>query len=530
MSDKSDARGWRSEAADLLELRGLTAEARTVRQGAGDVDGLTGDDALRALRQGLPLLPRRLLEVGAVTPSEMLTLVRQAGVLTLPDLRAAIDSGRIASLLSSTKAERLRSVTTGLEFETRPVPIGRALDILEDLIAHLRTVAPSIDELLPAGDTRRVEPLISSLVLAGRASDPAAVLEAIKPAGDLKEVKHRSPRRAIVVFRDLEVDVRIAPPEEFGTLLFRATGSPAHVTAVERRRAAVTVAAREEDLYAHAGLAYIPPELRQAAGEIEVAANHELPALVAREHIRGDLHLHSTYSDGRDALEVMVATCAALGYEYIAITDHSERAGASRTVAVDQLARQRDEIARLRERYPRMAILHGIEVDIMPDGSLDFADSVLETLDIVLASLHDSAGHDGKRLTARALQAVRHPLVNVLTHPGNRMVGRRGPYPLDYAALYATAAETGTALEIDGAPAHLDLDGEQARDAVRAGVTVVIDSDCHRADRLERQMLLGVGTARRGWVQPRHVLNTRPIEDVRAFIAAKRRGKGPVSA
>jgi DNA polymerase (family 10) len=218
----------------------------------------------------------------------------------------------------------------------------------------------------------------------------------------------------------------------------------------------------------------------------------------------------------------MVQVSAALGYEYIAITDHSERAAAPKTVTIDGLARQRDEIERLRDRFPTLTILHGIEVDIMPDGSLDFADDVLETLDIVLASLHDRHGDDPARLTRRCLSAIAHPLVNIISHPANRLVGRDEGYELDFPAIYAAAAATGTALEIDGAPTHLDLDGGHARMAVAAGVTVAIDSDCHRARLLDRQMRFGVGTARRGWVAPRQVLNTRGIDEVRAFIAAKR--------
>ena len=186
-----------------------------------------------------------------------------------------------------------------------------------------------------------------------------------------------------------------------------------------------------------------------------------------REDIRGDLHMHTTYSDGRDSLAVMVQAAAALGYEYIAITDHSARAG---RLADGHRRRARAATGRNRPRsasaFPRMTILHGIEVDIMPDGRLDFDDEVLESLDIVLASLHDSAGHDGARLTRRCLAAIRHPLVNVITHPANRLVGRSPGYDLDFAAIYAAAAETGTALEIDGAPSHLDMDGERARAAI----------------------------------------------------------------
>jgi DNA polymerase (family 10) len=288
------------------------------------------------------------------------------------------------------------------------------------------------------------------------------------------------------------------------------------------KRRGPRLSASEVEVYANAGLAFLPPETRDSPDALDRASQQTVPRLVQREDIRGDLHMHTTYSDGRDPLRRMIEVAQALGYEYIAITDHSEHAGASRTLTLDQIGRQAEEIARLREETAGMTILHGLEVDILPDGTLDCPNAVLESLDIVLASLHDAAGHDGPTLTRRCLAAIRHPLVSVITHPANQLVGRRAGYDMDYAAIYAAAAETGTALEIDGAPSHLDLSGERAREAVEAGATVVIDSDCHRSGWLDRQMRLGVGTARRGWVEPTHVLNTRSADAVRAFIARKR--------
>jgi DNA polymerase (family 10) len=222
----------------------------------------------------------------------------------------------------------------------------------------------------------------------------------------------------------------------------------------------------------------------------------------------------------------MVRTAAGLGYEYIAITDHSQRAWSSRKLALEQIPLQRAEIETVRQQFPSIRILHGVEVDIMKDGTLDFDDETLAGFDIVLASLHDHGGHSTAQLTERYLAAMRNPYVNVLTHPLNRTPGISNGYTLDLERIFAAAVETGTAMEIDGAPGHLDMDGEIARQAVAAGVTVVVDSDCHYAEMLRRQMRFGVGTARRGWVEPRHVLNTRSAEEVLAFVARKRTARG----
>jgi DNA polymerase (family 10) len=240
--------------------------------------------------------------------------------------------------------------------------------------------------------------------------------------------------------------------------------------------------------------------------------------------------MHSTWSDGRDTIADMVSASKQIGYEYVAITDHSERAWSSRKLAAADIPRQREEIEQLRAQTRGIEILHGIEVDIMADGSLDFADDLLAGFDIVLASLHDHCGHDGERLTARYLRAIRHPLVNVITHPANRTPAQSEGYAVDFPRLFAAAAETGTAMEIDGAPGHLDMDGSVARQAVAAGVTLVVDSDCHRMDALGRQMRFGVGTARRGWIGPDSVLNTRDIAAVRAFVARKRARAGAAPA
>ena len=461
-----------------------------------------------------PFLLRRLRELRIVDDAHEQALGRE-GIVTLADLELAIAEQRPVAA-----APALRRAAESLAREVRPLLLGRAWDILDRFMSALAQCS-DIQAMEPSGAVRRAEPVVQHLVVVARVTDPARGTHCIGKLPLASEILHRTARRVIVLYEGHEIDVRVGTSDEYGSLLLATTGPAAHVAEIQKRRGP-RLSASETDAYTHAGLVYLPPEIRDAPDALERGRARSVPRLVEREDIRGDLHLHTSYSDGRDPLRHMVMAARALRYEYIAITDHSEHAAAARTLTLDDLARQADEIARLRTAVPDMTILHGLEVDIMPDGSLDCPDAVMASLDIVLASLHDSAGHDAKRLTRRCLKAIEHPLVSVITHPANQLVGRRPGYDMDYAAIYEAAAETGTALEIDGAPAHLDLSGERARDAVRAGATVVIDSDCHRSAALDRQMRMGVGTARRGWVEPRQVLNTRPLADVRAFIASKR--------
>jgi DNA polymerase (family 10) len=473
-------------------------------------------------------LIRSLLSTGALSPPEAALLVRQLNIVTLADLGPAVDDGRVARVLGNEAAARVTAYLASAEHPV--IPLGRALDLGDELIAQLAPIVagsgPPDVHLETAGDARRVDYVVAGVVLVVRASDTKRTIELIASSPAAADVLHRSARRLVFTYRQTEIDIRVPASDEYGSVLFSATGSRAHLAAMHGRRRARPLCAREEHVYAEAGLAWIPPELREGAGEVEAAAAGKLPALIERHHVRGDLHMHTTYSDGRDTLETMVETASAIGYQYVAITDHSHTSAASRTLAITDIPRQREAIARLRERYPAMAILHGVEVDILASGRLDFDDEVLARFDLVIASLHDRASHDAKRLTRRTLDAIRHPLVNVICHPENRVMGRREGYPLDFDAVYAAAAETGTALEIDGAPGHLDLDGAHARAAARAGVTLVVDSDCHRAAALDRHMNLAVGIARRGWLEPAMVLNTRPLADLLAFVGAKRRRGG----
>jgi DNA polymerase (family 10) len=420
------------------------------------------------------------------------------------------------------------------------LPLGRAQLLASAIIRDARKAAVSVDTLVTVGEVRRFEPAVRAVEVLGvaPASEHRTILGALARL-PLALGSRQPDDHGVIVGTDRgSVTVHLAIPEQAGAALVWYTGSSAHLTALRARAIArglrfehglltdseqrAVPCPSEDDLYDRLQLSFIPPELRAGGDEIEAAERNALPSLVLERHIRGDLHMHTTWSDGRDGVAVMVAAGRQLGYEYIAITDHSQRAWSSRKLALEDIPHQREEIEALRAKVQGIDILHGIEVDIMGDGTLDFDDEVLAGFDIVLASLHDACEQDGPQLTDRYLKAIRHPLVTVITHPANRSPARSAGFDVDFETLFAAAAETGTAMEIDGAPGHLDMDGALARRAVAAGVTIAIDSDCHRAEWLGRQMRFGVGTARRGWIEPRHVLNTGTIQDVRAFISRKR--------
>ena len=476
----------------------------------------------------LPFDLRWLFESGAVTLAQLGAVHNRLGAVTGADLAAAVEEHAIRSLpgLDETTEGAIAAALPLLRAGLPRIPLGRAIALMDPVIARL-TSHETTASALPVGSLRRGDDTVGDLEIVAPSEAPHSVIDELSRLPDAGRILHRSDRRLYLLVDRAQIGLRFPRPAEAGSLLWRLTGSAAHIAAIRglatERQVDLTVpVATEEEFYARLGLPFIPPEIRTGGDEIQVARDSRLPPLVTRADIRGDLHMHTSWSDGRDSTATMVQACRALGYEYMAITDHSTRSAASRTLTSDSIKRQAEEIASLRQQYPDVGILHGCEVDILPDGRLDFDDRVLEQFDIVLASLHEHAGHDAATLERRYIGAMKHPLVTLITHPSNRLPPHRKGYDLDYDRLFAAAVETGTYLEIDGSPSHLDLDGALARRAVAAGVMVTIDSDSHRADMIGRQMDLGVMTARRGWVERRHVLNTRPLAELRAAINWKR--------
>jgi DNA polymerase (family 10) len=487
----------------------------------------------------LPADLRWLFESGAVTVEQLAAVHQALGAMTATDLRAAVEEHavrRISGLDESVEtaiAEALPTLRTAIP----RFALGRAIAVVDPILARLRSL-PGLDWATPGGSLRRGQDTVGDIEIVASAADPVPAIGDLTGLADVTRVLHRSERRLYLVLERVQVGLRVADPPNAGAVLLHATGSGAHVSALRAHAAelgwrltaeglytsdgALRPCPTEEELYAALNLPFIPPEIRDGEDELAAARKGELPTFVSQTDIRGDLHMHSVWSDGRDSIEAMVQTCRTLGYQYVAITDHSPHSAATRNLSVDAVARQGEEIARVREQYPDITILHGCEVDILPDSRLDFPDKVLERFDIVLASLHERAGQSRDQLMRRYTAAMKHPLVTLITHPANRLVPHRAGYDLDYDRLFELAVETQTLVEIDGSPVHLDLEGALARRAIAAGASVAIDSDSHRADLLERQMQLGIMTARRGWVEPRHVVNTRSIDEIRALIAAKR--------
>ncbi len=489
----------------------------------------------------LPADLRWLYESGAVTIEQLSALHAALGVTSAADLAAAAAEQHIRALPAFDAAieHAVTASLPALREGLHRLPLGRAVALADPFLTALESTS-GVAWASTAGSLRRGEDTVGDIEIVASAADPTAAAGAALDASAGARRLHVSDRKLYVLVDRVQIGVRLPEPSTAGVVLAYLSGTRAHFETLQRiavsrglrlTSSALTgpdgpvLTATETELYAALGLPWVPPEVRAGGEELTLAERGALPALLSRRDIRGDLHMHTEWSDGRDSIDAMVDGCRALGYEYMAITDHSPHSAATRNLTLDGVKRQADEIARLRDAHPDIAILHGCEVDILPDGRLDFPDRVLERFDIVLASLHDGAGHSPDRLLHRYEAAMKHPLVSIITHPTNRLLPGRSGYALDYPRLFELAVETGAILEVDGAPAHLDLDGALARQAIGTGAMIAVDSDCHRAEMLDRQMQLGVTTARRGWAEPRHVLNTRPIDGVRDIIGRKRSGR-----
>jgi DNA polymerase (family 10) len=480
-----------------------------------------------------------VLGVSGIGTKTAAMLFADYGIASLSDLEAAIAAGSLAGVprLGSKTIENWKRGILAFKGRQRRTPLPQALAIARQAVAYLEQ-GPSLERLSFAGSLRRAEVTVGDIDIVCTSQYAADVVAHFAAWPRAEAVLAEGPTKASIWLPGgLQIDLRVLPDHLYGNLLQHFTGSREHNIklreyAVRRNlrvsengilnleNGEVVTCTDEMGVYAALGMQFIPPELRNGLDEIELARAGAIPALVESADMRGDFHMHTTWSDGDDELEAMIAAAAARGYAYHAISDHSLGRVRRFGVTADDLRRQRAEIADLSARYG-IRTLCASEVDILPDGSLDFADEVLAELDVVIGSVHTATHQSREEMTARLIAACENPYVTIVGHPtGRRFDGARG-YEFDYDAVFAAAARTGTAMEIDGQAARLDLPAPLARKAKTFGVTFALDSDAHRTGDLTA-IDFAVGQARRAGLTPADVLNARPLEDVRAFVARKR--------
>ncbi len=496
---------------------------------------------LEDLRQEIPAGVVELMGVHGVGPRMAKLLFDRAGVDSVEKLETLARAGKLAGLpgiQAKTEQNILKGIAVWRAGRER-MPLGRALALAEAIVSSLK-VLPGVSRIETAGSLRRMRETVKDIDILVTARDSGPVMDAFVGLPLVAEVLAHGETKASVRLREgMQADLRVVEPQAFGAALQYFTGSKAHNIRVrelavrqglklseygvfrdpgERRVAGTS----EEEVYAALGLPWIPPELREDTGEVEAAQAHRLPALVETGDIRGDLHCHTNWSDGRLAPEELVRAAQARGYDYIAITDHSRSSAVANGLDERRLEEQARVIAALRRRVKGITILHGSEVDVRPDGTLDFPDDVLARLDVVVVSVHSRFSQDERAMTDRILRALKRPSVRILGHATGRLLGERDPYPVDLEAVFAAAREAGVGVEINASPQRLDVSDRHARRARELGLMLAINTDAHAEAHLDN-MRLGVGVARRAWLGPDTILNTRSTKDLLAWLRRARR-------
>ena len=483
--------------------------------------------------------PEGILDIVAVPgigPKTAGLISKELNISTVADLEQAIQAGELSRLpgLGQKTADNILRHIQSMRTKDQRTPIGDALAAAEGVVAALRERCPHLTQLYPVGSLRRWEETIGDIDLIGVSPQPQEVHQALVELPEVQEVLvHGDQKTSVIVKPGIQIDLRIGEEASFGALLQYFTGSQQHNIRLRdyanrmglslneygitnRETGQVEEFPDETSFYSRLGLPYIPPELRTGVQELDAAQRGNLPNLVAENLLRGDLHLHSNWSDGSDDIEVMIEAAVAQGYEYMALTDHSQGLGIANGLSPQRLEEQIKLLRSLQDRYP-ITILCGSEVDIRADASLDFPDELLAQLDVVVASVHSAMGQDQDTMTQRLIQAMQHPSVTIIGHLSTRLIGRRDPTQFDLEAVLHAARDTGTALELNASPERLDLKDTHAFRARELGVPLVINTDSHQYSSLS-QRRFGVAVARRAWCEPHQILNTLPRDEFLSFI------------
>jgi DNA polymerase (family X) len=500
-------------------------------------------EQLDLLYQRFPPSLIEVLGVSGIGTKTAAMLFADYGIASLSDLEAAIAGGALASVprLGSKTIENWKRGILAYKGRQRRTPLPQALAVARLVVEHLEQ-GPQLERLAFAGSLRRAEMTVGDVDVVCTSQHAADVVAHFAKWPRAEAVLAEGPTKASIWLPGgLQIDLRVLPDHLYGNLLQHFTGSREHNIklreyAVRRNlrvsengilnleNGEVITCTDEEGVYAALCMQFIPPELRSGLDEIELARAGAVPTLIESSNLRGDFHMHTTWSDGDDTLEAMISAAAARGYEYHAISDHSRGRARRFGVGPDDLCRQREEIAALSERYGIRTLLAS-EVDVLPDGTLDLDDDILAGLDVVIASVHTATGQSREQMTERLIRACENRYVTIIGHPTGHRFAATGSaqagYEFDYDAVFAAAARTGTALELDGQAARLDLPAPLARMAKSYGVTFALDSDAHRTGDLAA-IDFAVGQARRAGLGEADVLNARSLEGVRAFVARKR--------
>lgn len=490
------------------------------------------------LKEKVPMGVLDLLAIPDVGPKTAKLLWEQLGITSIGEAEQAARQGRIREL-PGMGARSEQKILEGIEWLRRRsgrIPLADAWPVADEILAALAHV-PGVVKASAAGSLRRRKSTIGDIDLLVAAVDAEPVMRAFAALPMVAEVSLSGPTKTSVILKNgLQADLRVLPVERYGSLLQYFTGSKEHNVHLRglaqdmglslseygfKRGDEEILCPEEEDVYRTLGLPWIPPELREDRGEIEAAQAGRLPRLVEEADILGDLHAHTEWSDGAASIEAMAEAARRRGYRYLVISDHSQGLGIARGLTADRLREQRAEIQRLNSGYTDFALLHGVEVEIRGDGSLDLPDEALAELDVVIASVHSGLRQPREEITARVVRAMQNPYVDIIGHPLGRILGQRDETAIDVETLLQVAVETGTALEVNAIPLRLDLDDVHIRRAIGMGARLAINSDAHNPAGLNA-MTFGVATARRGWAEPKDILNTLPADEMLAQLKGAR--------
>jgi DNA polymerase (family X) len=520
---------------DVKELQGIPNVGKSIAEKVEEYLANGTITALEELRERVPDGVRQLMSIPGLGPKKALALYEELHITSIEELMDAVHDGRLAGLRgfgAKTEENILRGVQLMQQSGGR-VQIGVALDLAEEILVLLRDLK-QVKRCDYAGSLRRMAETIGDIDLLAASDEPGPVMDAFTTMPYVGRVlAHGDTKSSVLTTKGLQVDLRVIPLDVWGAALQYFTGSKAHNIRVRERAVRkglklseyglfdaetdqLIVARTEEEVYERLGLPWIPPTLREDRGEVEAAANGELPDVLQRSQIRGDLHTHTDLTDGLAPLERMLETAAGLKYAYYAVTDHAPNLYMQRMTDEKMLA-QRHRVRELQSKYPKMTLLHGTELNIDQDGGVDWPPEFLEGFDICVASVHSYFNQSKDELTRRIIRAMENPHVNVIGHPTARLIGQRPPIEYDFEEVFKAAARTGTALEVNSFPDRLDLRDEHILWARRHGVKFSVDTDSHSTVHLQ-YMRFGVGTAQRGWLTRGDVINTWPLGRLRTFL------------